>query len=66
MKMQNNRGKGANIQSNPTDLEDNQIYYEIFNTNINSKDDEDIIDNNEDTLNKKSTNKENIKKKQKK
>jgi len=61
--MQNNREKGANIQLNPTHLEDNKIYCKIFNININPRSDEDdIINNNDDTINKKSTNKENQKK----
>jgi len=59
METQNNRERGANIQLNPTHLKDNQIYCEIFNTNVNSKSDEDeIINDNEDTINKRSTTKE--------
>jgi len=60
MEMQNNREKGANIQLNPTHLKDNQIHGEISNTNVNSKDDKvEIINNNEGTIKKKSTIKEN-------
>jgi len=55
MEMQNNREKDANIQLNPTHLEDNQIHDKIPNTNVNSKGDEDkIINNNKGTINKKS------------
>jgi len=60
MEMQNNQKMQKKVQLNPIHLEDNQTFCEIFNTNINSKNDEDeIINDNEDIINKRSTTKEN-------
>jgi len=60
VEVQDNQREVADMQFNSIHQEDNEIHYEMFNINVNSRDDqEEKINNNEEVTDEKSTNKEN-------